>query len=219
MPSTSVSSRWFVRVTIPHTGVIPKWDKVKEWIDVQKYLLVFHKGSSATSREHIHFVIELSSQLQKQSIDTRFRKLFGVKGRSDYSSKIWDGNENVFAYMFHEYIRLPLEEKPNAIISVKGYADEDVSRFIQLSHSFEEDVKPEKKKLKQLLANEFHIGLNFSLRDMLEFTLKKVRTKEICYPGDFIVKKTIQEVFIQQGSDEQFNFMGNQIYANIFREY
>lgn len=63
MPQVDRSDKWFVRITLPHLILKEKVAQLL-WVDVVKLLVVTHVGDK-TEKEHCHFVVEMSSNLQK----------------------------------------------------------------------------------------------------------------------------------------------------------
>lgn len=120
MPSVTKSTMWFVRITAPHEHCDTKLKIVKEWIDVSSMAIGYHIGEK-TQKPHIHIALKMGKELQKQSVDVRFKTLFGVKG-SDYSSKVWDGDHKVLSYLYHdksgrvEFYKMELTESEKATI-------------------------------------------------------------------------------------------------------
>lgn len=116
------NDKWFIRVTSPWTLLEPKVKEMKEWIDISGMAIAYHKGEK-TEKEHIHIVLTMLKQLQRQSIAERIKKLFGVKGNEQVSIKSWDGNLKVFSYIRHDtshpidYFKMKLTEAQEQYIS------------------------------------------------------------------------------------------------------
>jgi len=72
-------------------------------VELETAIAVYHVGKNGDN-PHFHLCSTASKELQKQSWDTKVKKLFGVSG-AQYSSKPWDENlsaEGAGSYLFHE---------------------------------------------------------------------------------------------------------------------
>lgn len=127
MSKQSRSTKWFIRITAPHDHCRTKLADVLTWVDHKCSAVGYHIGKK-TQKPHIHIAMEMLTDLQKQSLDTRLKKLFDVKG-SDYSSKAWDGSHKALSYLYHdkegkvEYHKMELsdEEKKEIETTVAVY--------------------------------------------------------------------------------------------------
>jgi len=190
MPQQGLQSKWFVRITLPHILIKEKMSMVCAWVDLQKILWVTHVGDK-TEKEHCHFVLELSSELQKQSLLARIKKIYGVSGNEQLSAKPWDGNSDACSYLFHD---------PNAeIITNKGYSPEQITEFRTRNEFVQKIVEENRKRasgrcvdraLRAIEAGEI-------TRDSVKiaiYILKLIRDGEMYEPGDFMIKRYIEEI-------------------------
>lgn len=189
MPQVDRSDKWFVRITLPHLILKEKVAQLL-WVDVVKLLVVTHVGDK-TEKEHCHFVVEMSSNLQKQSLLHRVKKIYGVTGNEQLSAKPWDGNTDACSYLFHD----PVAE----IIHNKGYTDEDVAAYRLRNESVQKIVAENKKRasgrcvdraLKAIADGEL-------TRDSVKIAMylfKLIRDGEMYEPGDFLIKRYVEEI-------------------------
>jgi hypothetical protein len=153
-------------------------------------LALSHVGEK-NEREHIHIAIEFPTEIAKQTMDVRFKKLFPVKG-PDYSSKIWDGNVDALSYMFHD--------ATHEILANKGHTDADIQQYIALHKKVDAVVQQNKlrapgRKVDSLL--EKFAGEIPTRREIgIEF-LRMIRAGEMYEPGDYKLKALIEEVFMK----------------------
>lgn len=199
MPSVERSKKWFVRVSVPHEFAKSTVTAMLQWIDLDTILVATHVGDK-DENPHIHMVISLTSELQKQSFDVRIKKLYGVKGNGQYSSKLWDGNDAACSYLFHE---------ANAeIICNRGHSEQDIERYKKLNADVQKVVA-----VNQSRASHRHVdkviekingsGREWSRRDILEEFVKRIRDGEMYDPGDFMLKRYIEEIMIKQLIEER----------------
>lgn len=199
MPSIHRSYKWFVRVTLPHLVINEKMSKILNWVDLQSILAVLHIGDK-TEKEHVHMVITLTSELQKQSLDTRLKQIYGVKG-SDYSSKPWDGDESACSYLFHD--------KTATISANKGYSDDDIERFKKQNESVQKVVELNKSRapgrcVDRVMQEIRDSGEEWTKHQIAIRLLKKIRDGEMYEPGDFVLRRHIEEIYMRQLSDAAY---------------
>lgn len=101
MPSVAQSKMWYIRVTGSHEYLRPKINLMREWVDFSGMFVGLHHVDKEDSNPHCHIALKLHTNLQKQSLDTRVKKLFDVSG-AQYSSKVWDGDSRALSYMYHD---------------------------------------------------------------------------------------------------------------------
>lgn len=199
MPSIQRSYKWFVRVTLPHQVINEHISKILSWVDLQQILAVLHVGEK-TEREHVHMAITLSSELQKQSLDVRIKSIYGVKG-AEYSSKPWDGDDSVCAYLFHD---------KNATISAnKGYSDDDIERYKKHNDSVQKIVELNKSRapgraVDKVLNTIRESGGEWTKVEIAKVLLKKIRDGEMYEPGDYVLRRHIEEIYMRQLSDASY---------------
>lgn len=205
MPSVGKSTKWFVRIDGAHDWLKEKMRIVQGWIDVVKLLACLHVGEKKDNH-HVHFVIELSSELQKQSFDVRLKKVFGVSG-SAYSSKQWDGGDGACGYMFHE--------SDDVICNNKGFSDEDVERFRELNRATQKVLAVNKEKASGRVVNRLLAEANpeWSRADIARKLIVMIREGEMYEPGDFMLKRYIEEIYMKSRTDKGFSeYLEERIY-------
>lgn len=205
MPSVGTSSSWFVRIDGPHEFLKDKVKVVSGWIDTKRVLGCLHEGDKKDN-PHVHFVIELTRELQKQSFDVRLKKLFGVSGTS-YSSKIWDGGDGACGYMFHE--------SDDSVCINKGFSDEDIERFRELNKATQKVIAVNKEKASGRVVNRVLAEANseWSKADIARKLITMIREGDMYEPGDFMLKRYIEEIYCKSRSQEQFaGYLEDRIY-------
>lgn len=199
MPSTVKETKWFVRVDSPHEHIRNKMKEILGWIGIVKLLAVLHNGEKGDN-PHVHFVMELKEELQKQSLDVRIKKLFGVSGRGSYSSKPWDGGDGACSYMFHE------SDDMDNIVTSKGFTETDVKKFKELNKKTQEVIAINKEKASgRVVERILSIAQpEWTRLDIGYEILRRVREGEIYEPGDFQLRKYIEEIYMKMRTDEEF---------------
>jgi len=182
------STQWFVRITYPKAECKAKLDVVVPW--AKTILALSHVGEK-NEREHIHIAIEFTSEIAKQTMDVRFKKLFPVKG-PDYSSKIWDGNVDALSYMFHD--------AQHEVLANKGHSDDDIQRYKELHKKVDAVVQQNKLRAPgrkvDLLLEKFAGEIPTRREIGIEF-LRMIRSGEMYEPGDYKLKALIEECYMK----------------------
>lgn len=194
MPSIVRSYKWFIRITAPWEHIRSKLPEIKEWIDYESMMIGFHIGTK-NKAPHAHFCISLKSELQKQSVDNRFRKLFDVKG-SLFSSKPWDGSIKAMSYLYHD----PKGE----VVNEMKLTEEELNEIKELNHEIQKVVEVNKgrasHKVVEYVLNE--IGENQWTRyEIGECILRAVARGQFYDPGDFQLERYINEIELKQVKD------------------
>lgn len=211
MPSIVRSGLWFFRVTAPHEFLKLKINDILAWLDLEKILVATHIGDK-TEKEHAHFIVTLTSQLQKQSFDTRIKSIYGVKG-SDYSSKPWDGNDSACSYLFHD-------EKAE-IIANKGYNPVDIERYRKLNDDVQKVVAVNQSRasgrhVDKVLEKIVESGSKWTQRDIFNEFIMRIRKGEMYEPGDFMLKRYVEEVYLKQLADGDIQQYASDRYFRIY---
>lgn len=189
MPQLERSNKWFVRVTLPHVILKEKIGSIM-WVDVTRILALTHVGEKSES-EHMHFVVELTSELQKQSMLARVKAIYGVSGNEQLSAKAWDGDTDACSYLFHD--------ADAQVILNKGFSEEDLNRFRTRNEEVRKIVEENKKRasircvdraVQAISAGE----LTRDYKPITMFILKLIRAGEMYEPGDFQLKKYVEEI-------------------------
>lgn len=212
MGKADKSCKWFVRVDVSKDGGIACAGMMLQWIDMKRLLMIHHMGEKKDN-PHVHFVIELSSELQKQSLDTRMKKVFIVEKKSQYSSKIWDGGDEACGYMFHE---------PDCVICHnKGFTEDEIARFRILNESVQKVIAVNKEKASCRApdrAIEHFAGSSPSRREVLEYYVTQIREGLMYEPGDFQMARYIEEVIVKVTAKEDLDWYVDTRLRRIFRD-
>lgn len=212
MVKTDKSYKWFVRVDVSKDNAITNANTMLSWIDIKRLLMIHHMGDK-NDNPHVHFVLELKSELQKQSLDTRLKKVFSIEKRSQYSSKVWDGGDEACSYMFHE---------SNApILCNKDFTEDEIVRFRVLNESVQKVVEVNKQKASCRApdrAVEYFKDCSPSRRDVLELFIKWIRDGEMYEPGDFQMARYIEEVIVKTTANDDLNWYVDSRLKRIFRD-
>jgi len=192
MPSIKRSNSWFVRVDYPRAEVSPKMKLILGWIDIDKCLGVFHTGKTGEN-PHFHMILTLKSELQKQSLDTRFKNMFQVKG-SQYSSKPWDGKSGAGSYLFHE--------DNHDIVINRGFSDEDIAEFKRLNEEVKKVIEVNKERGTNRAVQRIidKVVVDCSRRDIFDQVMDSIRNGEMYHPG-FRMSAIVDEIYVKSRSD------------------
>lgn len=197
MPSVTKAYKWFVRVDGPHDWVKERMREVLGWVDTLRMLGCVHEGEKKDN-PHCHFVLDLSSELQKQSFDARIKKVFKGVSRSQYSSKPWDGGDAACAYMFHE--------SDDCVCVNKGFTQDDIKRFGALNEATQKVIEVNKGKASGRIVDRVlqEVTPDWSRYDIAKKMLMLIRDGEFYEPGDFQLKRYIEEVYMKSRTDKDF---------------
>lgn len=206
------STQWFVRITAPWEHIESKYKLVREWIDHISSAIGYHHGTK-TGKAHAHIVIQLRSELQKQSLDTRFKKLFDVKG-SDYSSKMWDGSKKVISYLYHD---------PKGRVELNmPLSDEEIKEIESLRTVYDEIVTTAKAKASYkcvdvVLEAIKESGRTWKAREIVTYIFRGVRDGKWHPPGS-MMERYVDEIRIKQGSDlDAFHVIDSMVNSFMLR--
>lgn len=218
MPSVFRSDKWFFRVTLPHLAVRKLWDEAMngvKFIDMTRCLMVAHVGDK-TEKEHVHCIIQLSKPLQKQSIDVRLKSVFGVSG-ADYSSKPWDGGmeHGAGSYLYHD---------PTAFeVFIKGFTEEERIKFRECNQQVQEVVQENKSRasgrcVERTLALIKESDRVWKRAEIALQLLKDIRDDKMYECGDFVLRKYIEEIYMKQLSNTDWNNYAHLRSLNLVRQ-
>lgn len=191
-----VSQRWFVRTTLPHERFTNRANESPlSFMDHLRMLAVAHVGEK-TEKEHVHVLVELSEPLQKQSVDKRYKRVFGVSG-ADYSSKPWDGDMGAGAgsYLFHD---------PTATILInKGFSTDEIDNFRKLNEDVRKVVEVNKQRasgrcVERVLKEIAESDREWKREEIARKLLKDIREGVMYEPGDYVLRRYIEEIYGKQ---------------------
>lgn len=208
---SAMSNKWFVRIDGELDILRPKVIRFTENIDVQGILCVAHTGTKKEN-PHIHAVIEMASEVQKQSFAIRIKKHFEVMDRG-YALDIWDGKKAEYgagSYLFHE---------TEAVILIrKGWTDEEVQEAQKIARVTNEAVAVAKEKASTKFvekALKFFDGKQPTQFTIFQYLMELVHTNEMYWPGSFKSKQMVEEVEIKL--TDNIRQLTQSFYQNIFR--
>jgi len=221
-PSGRVTSdKWFVRVYGEENFLRQKCREIPGWIDTHLCHGVFHACATNKENPHVHIIISLTNVLQKPSFDLRIKKLFGVAG-AQYSTKPWDGRydadgeEGAGSYLYHEG-----DDSP--VLCSKGLTELHINNFKEVNKQVQKTVlknkqKAEKKLVGKAVAEYKDVPFDDTIEEKIFiFMLSLCKNGENHYPGDYGLKKYVQEAVIQLCPDNEFMRFAEHKYRAIFR--
>lgn len=198
MAKSVVSTQWYTRVTIPHILGKPIIKQLAESIDVSGCVVAFHTGRK-TKEQHIHIAFIMLKAIQKQSIDKRLQKLFGISGAGKYSNKAWDGKDEALSYFYHDdeeviYYNLP-ELKARE------------PQILELSKKYKEIVAQAKGKasmkcVESIIDQAKRNNTTYSTSQIVRKIYEGVRQGTWYPPVGQQLERYVTEVLIKQGDDE-----------------
>lgn len=197
MPTGNIVSKlWFIRVTCPHVAIFAVLERGGVgFMDHVRHLIVSHVGQK-TEKEHVHMLVELSEPRQKQSVDKRYKSMFGVSG-ADYSSKPWDGDMGAGAgsYLFHD---------PNAqVIKNKGFTEAEIAEFKRLNADVQKVVEVNKERasgrcVDRILKRISESNRTWSRSEIAESMLNDIKEGVMYEPGDYVLRRYLEEIYGKQ---------------------
>lgn len=209
MPQTAKSNKWFVRVDGNKEFLEQKLKELKGAIDTEKILGLYHLGEKSDN-PHCHFVITTSTEIQQQSFNIRVKKLFAIEKKSQFSVKVWNGEDGACSYMFHEC---------NEVILInKGYSDDDISKFRELNSKVQEVIAINKQRGGRVVDKllERYGDDTPSRREILNDMLEMVRDGEMYEPGDYQLMKYVEEVYLKTTGKVDFEEYVEERYRKLF---
>lgn len=195
---TVKSTRWWIRVDGPHEYLRERVKIIREWIDFTAISVGYHLGDRKEN-PHAHFALTLKSEVQKQSMAARLKKLFDIKTKGAYACEPWDGSLKVHSYLRHEpeaevdyeHAKLTTEEHEQIKVLCEVYKDITTSAKEKAGH---------KCVLGALEAIE-QGGKLWDPDEIIAFILYGVREGKWYSPGNQLFRY-VDEIFVRQGSDE-----------------
>lgn len=194
MPSVQRSKLWYIRITSPWEFIEEKIKVLREQIDTDDMMVGYHIGEKG-GRPHAHIALKLKSEPQKQSLDVRLKRLFGDPPRSDYSSKIWDGNEDALAYLYHDKAGrvAPFKHLQIADIERLKSRNEDVQKIVA-----ENKTRASNRMVDYALEKIKEAGYAWNEDEILQCYVAAVQEGCFHHPGTPLLERYIVEVMIRQ---------------------
>lgn len=193
MPNNQVKSKtWFIRITAPWEHIQSKTTTIQGWIDYDGAMLGLHHGDKGGA-PHAHIVLRLKGELQKQSVDARFKKLYDVSG-ARYSSKQWDGNLKAISYLYHD--------KEGSVFNYMGFTEEALQEVKDLNTEIQKVVAVNKGKASNKVVEYAmaHCTSGWTRREIAHYILTAVANGEFYDPGDFALEKYLNEIELKLAS-------------------
>lgn len=212
MGKSDKSYKWFVRVDCNKDAGVACAGMMLQWIDMKRLLMLHHMGEKKDN-PHVHFVLELSSEIQKQSLDTRVKKIFSIEKRSQYSSKIWDGGDEACSYMFHE--------PDGPVLHNKGFTEDEIDRFKLHNESVQKVLAINKERASSRLpdrAIEHFNGESPSRREVLDWMLRQIHEGQTYETGNGNLFRYVEEVVNKLTSKMDWDWYVESRYKQIFRD-
>lgn len=206
------STQWFVRFDCSKDAGVELANKLNQWIDLKRLLMAHHMGEKKDN-PHIHFVLELNSLIQKQSFDTRVKKLISVEKKDQYSSKIWDGADECCSYLYHE--------SDACVIHNKGFSEDELDKYKQLNKSIQKVIAVNNEKASNRAperAIKYFGTTDPSRREVLEWFLNEIKEGKMYEPGDYQMARYVEEVILKCTASENWDWYVDSRYKKIFRE-
>ena len=202
MPSVKTSTMWWIRITAPHEHIRAQFPRVKERVDYSGSMIAYHQGDKEEPNPHCHIALKLRSNLQKQSVDVYFKKLFGVAG-GQYSTVPWDGDDQVLRYCFHEQ----MDGKPSEVFHDLGLSPARIETLRAESKIINEAVAEAKKTASFKVVDYMLEKIKASGEKMgayeIGWEIQKAVYKGMFHePGDYNIEKYINEILCRQCKDE-----------------
>lgn len=211
MPSVVKSTKWFCRVDGQKDFLTEKLKIILGWVDVVRLLAAHHMGDKKEN-PHIHFVIELNSDIQKQSWDTRFKKVFLPDKKSSWSTKVWDGHASACSYLFHETTA--------DVISSKGFTLAEIDTFKQLNASTQAVMAVNAERGPKRVVERVLLQMGkaqWSRYQIFEKLIELIKAGEMYEPGDFMLKRYVEEIYLKSLPDDGVWGYTQDRFNNIFR--
>lgn len=195
MPSIAKSKQWFIRITAPWEHVVSKLPTILGWIDFSGMMVGLHHGDKQGA-PHGHIAITLTSELQKQSVDLRFKKLYDVAGRQ-YSSKPWDGNIKALSYLYHD--------KKGEVINHMNLSDKEIDDIKSLNEEIQKVVEVNKGRSSHKVVDYVMGQANegWSRYEIGQCILRAVAQGLFYDPGDFVLERYINEIELRLNNGKE----------------
>lgn len=197
MPSIAKAYNWFVRVDGNHEYLTEKL-KAINWLDCKKFIAFLHTGSSKEN-PHCHFLMELTSELQKQSFDTRVKKHFNVTKKTEFSSKVWDGEIEALAYMYHE---------DTVPVVNKGFESADLDKAKQHNTVVQKVIAVNNEKASNKLLDKLMLKIESTdtMEDIAGMAVDMIREGISYHPGMFRLKAIVEEAYMKTRTAEDWKY-------------
>lgn len=195
MPSVGTSHYWFIRITAPWEHIESKLAEMRGWVDFSGMMVGLHHGDKQGA-PHGHICLRLKSELQKQSLDKRLKKLFDVAGRQ-YTSKVWDNNIKCMSYLYHD--------KKGKVINHMNLSDEELEQIKSLNDDIQKIVEVNKGRASNKVVQHVLDQANedWTRWEIGSCILKAVAEGLFYDPGDFALERYINEIELKLNKSDK----------------
>lgn len=214
MSKATKSNLWFARFDGEKEWLKARLTSLAGCIDIVEILGVYHQGDKKNN-PHTHFVFQSSNKIQKQSMAIRLKKLFGLEDKSrDYSLDVWDGDKEKGAtgYLFHE--------AEAEVLVNKGFSEANMANAKLANEAVQRVVALNKEKTSKRLVDkalEHFSAQRPSRQELLCFFARRIREGENHYPGDFMLKRYVEEVELRLKDDNEIGRWAWALENNLWR--
>jgi hypothetical protein len=207
------SSKWFARIDGEVEYLRPKMLAFASQIDVQSILSTHHTGKKKEN-PHCHCVIEMATEVQKQSFALRLKRHFEVVDRG-YALDTWDGRKAEYgavSYLYHE------DDAPTLVS--KNWSPEDLAEARRIAKDANAVIEKAKDKasikwVDKALDHFSNWETEPTQYQVFSYLLEEVHARRTYWPGGFKAKQLVEEVGIKLTPN--LSAMTNQLYNTIWR--
>lgn len=199
MAKSVKSDKWFVRIDGNKEFITDKVKTLSQQIDIKCLLAAYHLGEKKDN-PHCHICVETHSTVQKQSFALRIKSLFGIEKKTQYALQPWDGDhtKGAVSYLFHE--------DTAELIFNKGFSESELSDARLANEAVQRVVKMNKEKASGKLVEKAYEYCekelkHFNAVDCLVFMLDEIKQGNHYHPGDFMLRRYLQEIEVRMSDD------------------
>lgn len=222
MAKASVSRQWFIAVDGDKDFLRQKWMEYRPPSGVVERLFVVSHSGEKGDNPHVHVLLQESEQVQKQSLDARFKKYFNIDNAKTqhYSSKVWDGNasgEGAGSYCFHEV-------GAQILVNI-GISESDVVLMRKANEAVQKVVTVNKQKAScrlpdRALAYFRDVNCKIPLKlvtptHVMHWMLVEIAENRSYHPGDGRLKSYCSEVIIKLKGPDDLWHIASEMAQNI----
>lgn len=213
MPSNDKSCKWFCNVDGSKEYLSDKLKQMAQWVDCVRLLAAYHVGGKGEN-PHCHWVIELSSELQRQSYVKRIKSLFGIeKTTKGWSIQVWK-DEGACSYLFHE--------QDECLLLNKGFTEDDLALYRKLNADVQKVVAINKQRGNTRIVDRVleSPGVNLWTRERIAVQLfEYIRKGEMYEPGDFRLKALVEEIYLKSRTDDDWREYCEERCSRLFSKF
>lgn len=216
----SVRSKfWFLRVDGEESFLRQQCGVMASGLDVVSFIGAYHTGRTGENH-HIHACIEIESEVQKQTFALRVKAIFtNIIEGNDYSLEVWDGKksgEGAVSYLFHEEGVVE-----SNLIGVKNFTSDEISGAKKANMAVQAVVAINKERASNKLVDkalEFFDNQEPTRYSILLFMMKRINSGDNYHPGNFLLKKYVEEVELRLcKTDREIEELAKIVEENLWR--